>query len=117
LPELEDHLAAVKHGKALLIRTKEEIRKASANAAFGGGSAAGPHYIHALEQINEHLQAVQELGVLVKEVDTGLCDFPCMLEGRIVYLCWKLGEPEVQWWHEIHDGFGGRQRIEHEAFH
>lgn len=117
LPELEDHLTAVKRAKAVLIRTKEEIRKASANAASGGGSVAGTHYVHALEQINEHLQAVQEMGVLVKELDSGLCDFPSMLDGRVVYLCWKLGETEVQWWHEIHAGYAGRQRIEREAFH
>ena len=117
LPELEDHLTSVKRGKAVLIKTKDEIQKASANAAFGGGSTAGPHYIHALEQINEHLQAIQEMGVQVKELDNGLCDFPCMLDGRVVYLCWKLGEPEVQWWHEIHSGYAGRQRIERETFH
>lgn len=117
LPELEDHLIAVRRGKGLLIKTKEEVRKASANAAFGGGSPAGPHYIHALEQINEHLQAIQEMGVLVKELDNGLCDFPCLLDGRVVYLCWKLGEPQVQWWHEVQDGYAGRKRIESDILH
>ena len=116
LPQLEEHLVAVKQSKAVLIHTKDEIKKASANASYGGGSFAGPHYIQALEQISEHLQSIQELGVLVKELDSGLCDFPCMLEGRVVYLCWKLGEPEIQWWHEIGAGFAGRQRIESEAF-
>jgi len=117
LPELEDHLTTVRRGKALLIKTKDEVRKASANAAFGGGSVAGPHYIQALEQINEHLQAVQEMGVIIKELDSGLCDFPCMLDGRVVYLCWKLGEPQIQWWHEIHSGYDGRQRIESDTLH
>ena len=116
LPQLEEHLVAVKQSKAVLIHTKDEIKKASANASYGGGSFAGSHYIQALEQISEHLQSIQELGVLVKELDSGLCDFPCMLEGRVVYLCWKLGEPEIQWWHEISTGFAGRQRIESEAF-
>jgi hypothetical protein len=116
LPELEDHLTAVKQGKAVLVKTKEEIGKAGANASLGGGSVVGPHYIHALEQINEHLQAIQETGVLVKEVDSGLCDFPCMLDGRIVFLCWKLGEPQIEWWHEVHTGFAGRQRVEGAPF-
>ena len=92
LPQLEEHLVAVKQGKAVLIHTKDEIKKASANANYGGGSFAGSHYIQALEQISEHLQSIQELGVLVKELDNGLCNFPCMLEGRVVHLCWKLGE-------------------------
>jgi hypothetical protein len=116
LPQLEEHLVAVKHGKSVLIQTKDEIKKASSKAQYGGGSFVGPFYIHALEQINEHLQAVQEMGVLVKELDSGLCDFPCMFEGRVVYLCWKLGEPEIEWWHETSTGFAGRQRIEDGAF-
>ena len=116
LPQLEEHLMAVKHGKDVLIQTKDEIKKASANAPYGGGSFTGTHYIRALEGISEHLQSIQELGVLVKELDSGLCDFPCMLDGRVVYLCWKLGEPEIQWWHEVSAGYAERQRVEREAF-
>jgi hypothetical protein len=116
LPQLEEHLTAVKQGKGVLIRTKEEIKKASGNAHAGGGSFLGSHYVKALEEISERLQAIQELGVLVKELDTGLCDFPCMLGGRVVYLCWKLGEPEIQWWHEVNAGYANRQSIEREAF-
>ncbi len=112
IPQLEDNLTAVKQGKAVLLRVKDEIKKASAKAQFGGGSYAGPHYISALQKISENLQAVHEMGILVKDVDMGLCDFPAMLEGRIVFLCWKLGEPDVRWWHEIHSGYLGRQAIE-----
>lgn len=114
IPELQEHLTDVKRARAVLIRTKDEIKKAGTNAQFGGGSWAGPHYIHALEQISEHLQAIQELGVLVKDLDIGLCDFPHQLDGRIVYLCWKLGESEIRWWHEIHTGYTGRQPLKPE---
>lgn len=112
IPHLEEHLTAVKHGKQVLIRTKQEIKKASSKAQFGGGSFAGPTYITALEQISENLQAVQEMGVLVKDVDMGLCDFPYLLDGRIVYLCWKLGESEIRWWHEVSSGYRDRQPLE-----
>lgn len=111
IPQLEDHLTAVKQDKAVLLRVKDEIKKASAKAHLGGGSYAGPRYISALRQISENLQAVHETGVLVKDVDIGLCDFPAMLEGRIVFLCWKLGEQDVRWWHETHSGYLGRQPI------
>jgi len=114
LPHLEEHLAAVKRGKAILLRTKDEVKKASSKAQFGGGSYAGPHYLGALELISEHLQAIQELGVLVKDLDIGLCDFPHMMEGRVVYLCWKLGEAEIRWWHEVNSGYSGRQPLESE---
>lgn len=112
LPQLREHLTAVQRAKAVLIRTKEEIKKASAQASYGGGSFAGPHYIAALEQIGEHLQAVQEMGVHVKDLDMGLCDFPHLLNGRIVYLCWKLGEAEIQCWHEVHSGYADRQPLD-----
>jgi len=114
LPQLEEHLTAVKRGKAVLLRTKDEVKKASSKAQLGGGSYAGPHYLMALELVSEHLQEIQELGVLVKDLEIGLCDFPHLMDGRIVYLCWKLGETEVQWWHEVNSGYSGRQPLERE---
>ncbi len=112
IPRLEEHLLAVKRNKEVLVRTKDEIKKASAKATLGGGSFAGPRYIVALEEISDNLQAVQEMGVLIKDLDIGLCDFPYLLEGRVVYLCWKLGEPEIAWWHEINGGYAGRQPLQ-----
>ena len=52
--------------------------------------------------------------MLVKDLDIGLCDFPHMMDGRVVYLCWKLGETEIRWWHEVNSGYSGRQPLEHE---
>lgn len=112
IPRLEEHLIAIKRNKEVLVRTKDEIKKASAKAPLGGGSFAGPRYILALEDISDNLQAVQEMGVLVKDLDTGLCDFPYLLDSRVVYLCWKLGEPEIAWWHEINGGYASRQPLD-----
>jgi len=112
LPQLREHLTAVKEAKAVLLRTKDEIKKASAQALYGGGSCVGPHYIMALEHISEHLQAVQELGVHVKDLDMGLCDFPHLLNGRVVYLCWKLGETDIRWWHEVNRGYADRRPLD-----
>ncbi len=112
LPQLRDYLTAIQQGKAILIRTKDEIKKASANAEAGGGSPLGALYITALQQIGESLLAVQEMGVLVKDIDLGLCDFPYLLDGRIVYLCWKLGESEIRWWHEVTRGYKDRHPLE-----
>jgi hypothetical protein len=111
IPQLEEHLRAVKKAKAVLIRIKDEIKKAAAKAPYGGGSPAGGHYISSLEQISENLRAIQEMGVLVKDLDIGLCDFPHLLDGRVVYLCWKLGEHEIRWWHEVNTGYTGRQPL------
>jgi hypothetical protein len=112
IPQLERHLTLIGQSKELLSRVKEEIKKASAKASFGGGSYAGRVYITSLEEMSQHLQAIQEMGVIVKDLDMGLCDFPHHMDGRIVYLCWKRGETEIRWWHDMHSGYSGRQPLE-----
>ena len=57
------------------------------------------------------LEEIQDLGVVVKDLDTGLVDFPSVREGRDVLLCWRLGEDEVAFWHGYDEGFAGRQPI------
>ena len=57
------------------------------------------------------LEEVQGLGVIVKDLDTGLVDFPSVRDGRDVLLCWRLGEDEVAFWHGYDDGFAGRQPL------
>jgi hypothetical protein len=59
-------------------------------------------------QIVRLVRAVNDLGILIKDLDTGLVDFPTLRDGREVYLCWQLGEPHIAWWHEIETGFSGR---------
>lgn len=62
-------------------------------------------------QIREELDRIAEMGIEVKSIE-GLVDFRAMLEGRTVYLCWKLGEAAITHWHELDTGFGGRRPIE-----
>lgn len=68
-----------------------------------------------LENDNERLRAyveeLRELGVEPKDGPEGLVDFPAVMDGRAVYLCWKLGEPEVLYWHDLEAGFRGRQSL------
>jgi len=54
----------------------------------------------------------QEMGCELKDIDQGLIDFRAEREGREVYLCWKLGEPDIRWWHDLESGFAGRQPLE-----
>lgn len=112
IPQLNTRMASVRQAKAVLARTKDDIRRASARAEYGGGSAAGPLYITSLQQISSNLQAIQEMGVLVKDVDLGLCDFPHLRDGRVVFLCWKYGESEIKWWHETTTGYKDRCPLE-----
>ncbi len=62
-------------------------------------------------QLEEYVDELRQLGVEPKCATEGLVDFPALLDGRPVYLCWKLGEPEVLHWHELDAGFAGRQSL------
>lgn len=61
-------------------------------------------------KLRDFIDELEKLGVELKGPD-GLCDFPSLRDGREVYLCWRLGEPEVLFWHELSDGFAGRQPL------
>lgn len=63
------------------------------------------------ERLKEYVEELRQLGVDPKNGPEGLVDFPAMIEGRPVYLCWKLGEPEVLFWHDLEAGFQGRQPL------
>ena len=63
-------------------------------------------------EIEGYIAELSDLGVVCKGMDTGLVDFPGERDGKSVYYCWMLGEPKVQYWHELDAGFVGRQKIE-----
>jgi hypothetical protein len=62
----------------------------------------------ARRQINRLVRALGEMGIVLKDFDAGLVDFPALRDNREVYLCWQLGEPRIAWWHETSAGFAGR---------
>lgn len=62
-------------------------------------------------ELRDLLHDVSNLGCEVKDADAGLVDFHALRQGEPVYLCWRLGEPRIQWWHRIEDGFSGRQPL------
>ena len=62
------------------------------------------------DRLSTFHQELRDLGVELRNME-GLCDFPSLMDGREVYLCWRLGEPTVAHWHELEAGFAGRQRI------
>jgi hypothetical protein len=64
-----------------------------------------------VEELNKLIAKVNGLGCELKDIEQGLLDFPAMREGREVYLCWRLGEEDVAFWHELQAGFGGRQPL------
>ena len=65
-----------------------------------------------IEQARETLAEIDSIGVQVKDLDTGLLDFPFRLDDQVVLLCWRLGEPAIEHWHTVESGFQGRQPVD-----
>jgi hypothetical protein len=65
-----------------------------------------------VDQMQAAVIEIDSWGIVLRDIQTGLVDFPALVAGRQVWLCWRLGEDEVGWWHELSEGFGGRRRLE-----
>ena len=114
VPDLEGLLREVQQVRRFVLKIRPEIHKAREHIKVNGGSSMGPSYLKALEYIMNRVEKIQQMGVIIKDLEKGLCDFPFMMDGRMVYLCWKLGEAEVGWYHETDTGFSNRKPIDDE---
>jgi len=65
-----------------------------------------------LQRVKESLAEIDAIGVQVKDVDTGLLDFPCRVDDKVVLLCWRMGESAIEHWHTVEDGFKGRRPVD-----
>ena len=88
-----------------------EIEQLKEKGVDNAGSPAGTLYVEELIDLQNTLNRIQEQGILVKDLNRGLIDFPHLKEGREVYLCWEMGEESIEFWHEIEEGYAGRQKI------
>lgn len=80
-------------------------------AANNGGGLPGRHLAELTKTLEADLRQLQEWGIVLRDPTTGLIDFFHQREGETVFLCWKLGEARVEWWHPVHTGIAGRQRL------
>ena len=64
------------------------------------------------ERLKGAVEGIQETGAVIKDLDSGLVDFPTMYRGNEVYICWQLGDDDVEYWHGIEEGFAGRKAID-----
>ncbi len=112
LIEIEPDLVKLQRHHELLSAHRSEAEAASASSKFGGGMAAGTAYVTALCELRDIASAIAERGIEIKDLSRGLIDFPSLRNGRIVHLCWQLGEPlEIEFWHEQDGGFAGRKPL------
>ena len=111
LPSLRPLLQRLRDAKDLL--TDEEAHEVLSDAAPGnGGGEAGVQVGESFLEVQRLLAALQEAGIVLRDIDRGLVDFPTIMDGREVYLCWELGEDAVDHWHDRESGFGGREPLD-----
>jgi hypothetical protein len=108
LDELRRRLPALRDARQELIDTGERITSA---VELDGGGVEGSAWFRAQQTLRAELLWLAEQGILLRDPDTGLVDFPADREGRRVFLCWRLGEDHVAWFHEEQSGFSGRKPI------
>jgi hypothetical protein len=95
-----------------ILANQPEAWPAIEKSAGNGGNRALSNMVQDFEKLDALVHLIQDTGVLIKDVNIGLLDFPALRDGREVYLCWQHGEGEIAFWHEVEAGFAGRQPIE-----
>jgi hypothetical protein len=93
--------------------TDAEAHEALSDAAPGnGGGEAGTQVGESFLEVRRILATLGEAGIVLRDIDRGLIDFPSIVDGREAYLCWELGEDSVDYWHFPEAGFGGREPLD-----
>jgi len=110
LPSVRKLVSRIQRAHKSLSRYREDVKKASEAAENGGGGIVdGVQYARILATLTAQLTDLEGLGVQLKDFERGLVDFPSLRDGRMVLLCWQMGEgDELEWWHDVDAGFAGR---------
>ena len=120
LPVLEGLLRASIDGKKLMESVDAELQAVAQRIFLNGGMSINVvHFARrkaerekAIQRVKDAMGEIDAMGVQVKDLDIGLLDFPCEVDGEVVLLCWKLGEKSITHWHGVSEGFAGRKRID-----
>jgi hypothetical protein len=112
LPQVRRLVQSILTARTQVIHLQPDIWPAIQVAVFNGGSKTVSEASRYIIVIQDAIRVLQSLNILVKDINTGLLDFPAERDGQLVFLCWQYDEPSVQFWHDPDSGFGGRKRID-----
>ncbi|MBI3871757.1 MAG: DUF2203 domain-containing protein [candidate division Zixibacteria bacterium] len=94
-----------------LAKSEKQLDKLHHAAPGNGGARKGAELVGLSEAIARLTAALEEKGIFVKDIDNGLVDFPHLRDNEEVFLCWRIGEKTVAYWHDLESGFRGRQPL------
>jgi len=120
LPVLESLLRTSIDGKKLIELVDDEFQALAHRVFLNGGMSLKVVYLarrkaereKTIQRVKDALAEIDSIGVQVKDLDIGLLDFPCEVDGTTILLCWKLGELGITHWHGTDEGFAGRKPID-----
>jgi hypothetical protein len=120
VPVLESLLKTAIEGKKYADRIEQEFKAVASRVFLNGGTLLDVAQLAArkrererqVQKVKDALAEIEASGVLVKDLDIGLLDFPCDVEGRTILLCWKLGEKSIAHWHGTDEGYRYRKPID-----
>ena len=95
-----------------ILASQPEVWPVVERSAGNGGSQRASKLVREFERLDALVHQIQDTGALFKDINLGLLDFLTLKDGHEVYLCWKYGEGDIAFWHEIEAGYTGRQPIE-----
>jgi hypothetical protein len=120
LPVLESLLRTAIGGKKIMEDVEAEMQALNHRIYLNGGTRVDVVAVarrkaeraKAEQRAKDALAEIDSIGVQVKDIDIGLLDFPCEVDGSVVLLCWRMGEPSITHWHNTSEGFAGRKPID-----
>jgi hypothetical protein len=112
LPRVKSLMRQAQEARREIVRLRPEAWPALRGAASNGGNHAAGELVLQFERLENGIKGIAAMGILVKDVDTGLIDFLGKRDERDVYLCWRYDEEDISFWHEIDGGVAGRRPID-----
>jgi hypothetical protein len=120
LPVLESLLKRAIEGKQAAEKVETSLSELARRIYLSGGMRVdAASVVNQRAEMEAHLKLAREsvaeidaIGVQVKDIETGLLDFPCRLDDEVVLLCWHIGESSIEHWHTVESGFKGRQPVD-----
>ena len=120
LPVLESLLRTSIDGKKLIESVDAEFQEMAHRVFLNGGMSLNVVHLarrkaereKAIQCVRDAMAEIDAIGVQVKDLEIGLLDFPCEVDGQVVLLCWKLGETAITHWHGVSEGFAGRKPVD-----
>lgn len=115
LPRVKALMEQAQSAKRTINRLRPEAWPAMRNAARNGGNVQAGELFQTYQALESGVKGIMGMGVLVKDVEAGLVDFLGRRTGREIYLCWRYGEEDIEYWHDLTAGYAGRQPIDEQV--